>query len=89
MNKKRGIRILLIRLLFVGATYAVPTSAADQDIALQYAPILYFVDGEQCFSADVSYAIQNSYLYEIGNPTPLFTAPTAETLKEKRDNHVH
>ena len=81
MNTKRGIRILFISLLVVVGTCTTIVTAADQDIALQYAPILYFVDGEQCFPVDVSYAIENSDLYEIGNPTPLSTAPTAEMLK--------
>jgi hypothetical protein len=38
------------------------------------------VDGEQCYPVDVSYALDNSYLYESGNPSPLSTTPTAESL---------
>ncbi len=55
-------------------------------IAEQYAPILYFVDGEQCFPVDVSYALDNSYLYENGNPSPLSIAPTAALLQGNYTN---
>lgn len=70
-------------------TCTIIGTAADQDIALQYAPILYFVDGEQCFPVDVTYAIENSDLYEIGNPTPLSTAPTAEMLKDYTSDNYY
>lgn len=73
--------ILLIFLLIAVNHIVSISTAADQDTAEQYAPILYFVDGEKCFPVDVTYAIENSYVYEIGNPTVLSTSPTAEMLK--------
>lgn len=80
MNKKRLLSIIMIGLLIAGSTLVITATAADEDLAKQYAPILYFVDGELCFPVNISYALENSHLFEIGNPTPLSTAPTAEML---------
>lgn len=80
MNNKRLFSIIFIGLLVAGTNLVIITAAADEDLAEQYAPILYFVDGEQCFPVNISYALDNSYLFEVGNPTPLSTAPTAEML---------
>jgi hypothetical protein len=55
-------------------------SAADQDLAKRYAPILYFEKNEKCYPIDISYALNNSYLYEVGNPIPISTAPTKAML---------
>ncbi|MBN2600016.1 MAG: hypothetical protein JXA75_05705, partial [Candidatus Thermoplasmatota archaeon] len=80
MNKKIVISIFFIGILIAGINYVSIGAAADQDLAEQYAPILYFVDGEQCYPVDVSYALENSYLYENENPSPLSTTPTAALL---------
>jgi len=80
MNKKTVVSIVFIGLLTASGVLVNVGSAADQEIANQYAPILYFVNGEQCFPVNVSYALENSYLYEIGNPSPLSTTPTQELL---------
>ena len=41
-------------------------SAVDDaySVAEQYAPVLHFVGDEECFPVDVSYHLENSYLYE-------------------------
>ncbi len=80
MNKKIVISIFFIGILIAGSNFVSIASAADQELAEQYAPILYFVEGEQCFPVDVSYALENSYLYENGNPSPLSTSPTEALL---------
>ena len=80
MNKKIVIITLVIGLFIVGSSYAGIVSALTDQDAEQYAPILYFVDGEKCYPVDVSYAFENSYLYEVGNPTPISTSPTATIL---------
>jgi len=54
--------------------------AADEDIAHQYAPIFYFEKEETCFPVDVSYHIDNSYLYQVDNGVPISTSPTEEDL---------
>jgi hypothetical protein len=80
MNNKIIISILLIGVLVIGSNCVIIGSAANQELAEQYAPILYFVEGEKCYPVNVSYAFENSYLYENGNPSPLSTAPNAAIL---------
>jgi hypothetical protein len=76
VNKKIVMMTLVIGLLIVGTGYtAIGAALTDQDV-YRYAPILYFVDGEKCYPVNVSYALENSYLYEVGNPTPISTSPT-------------
>jgi hypothetical protein len=81
MDKKIIVCIFFIGILTAGSNLAIIASAADQDFAEQYAPILYFEVNERCYPMDVSYAFNNSYLYENGNPTPLSLEPTAALLK--------
>jgi hypothetical protein len=80
MNKKIIIISLFLGLLVVGSNYISIGTAADPDLADQYAPILYFVNEEKCYPVDISYALENSYLFEVGNPAPLSTSPTADLL---------
>ena len=80
MNKKIVMITLVIGLLIVGTGYTgIGAAVTDQDV-YRYAPILYFVNGEKCYPVNVSYAFENCYLYEVGNPTPISTSPTAELL---------
>lgn len=81
MNKKRLLSIFFISLFVAGSALVSITTAADEDLAEQYTPILYFVDDERCYPVNISYALENSYLFEIDNPTPLSTSPTAEMLR--------
>jgi len=60
---------LLISFLFLGVIDGVAQS--DENIAEQYAPILYFEQGEMCYPVDVSYHIDNSYLYQFTGDEPL------------------
>jgi len=70
----------VIGLLIVGTGYTgIGAAVTDQDV-YRYAPILYFVNEEKCYPVNISYALENSYLYEVGNPTPISTAPTAALL---------
>jgi hypothetical protein len=80
MDKKIVIITLVIGLFVIGSNYASVASAVTDQDAEQYAPILYFVNSEKCYPVDVSYALENSYLYEIDNPTPISTSPTATML---------
>ena len=80
MNKKIVMITLVIGLLIVGTGYTgIGAAISDQDI-YRYAPILYFENEEKCYPVNVSYALENSYLYEVGNSTPISTSPTAELL---------
>jgi hypothetical protein len=80
MRKKIIFSIIVIGILMPASFFVGIASAADQDLAEQYAPILNFVASEKCYPVDISYALENSYLYESGNPSPLSTAPTAFLL---------
>jgi Vacuolar protein sorting-associated protein 62 len=80
MNKKTLVITLCISLFFIGTSFIGIVSAADKELAEQYAPVLYFAHDEKCYPVDVSYALNNSYLFEVGNPTPISTSPTKEML---------
>jgi len=41
------------------------SAATDSELAEQYAPVLYFEADETCYPVDVSYHVDNSYLYQI------------------------
>jgi hypothetical protein len=80
MNKKIVLITLAISLFIVGIGYAGVEAAVTEQDVYRYAPVLYFVDGEKCYPVNVSYAFENCYLYEVGNPTPISTSLTAEVL---------
>ena len=80
MNKRIVIIIVCIGLILSTNIICGLASAADPDLADQYAPILYFEGNEKCYPVDISYALNNSYLYEVGNPSPISTTPSKELL---------
>jgi len=69
---------LLISFLFLGAIDGVAQS--DENIAEQYAPILYFEQGEVCYPVDVLYHINNSYLYQFTGDEPLLINESPSNL---------
>jgi hypothetical protein len=79
-------KIICILAVFISSlvlgSFVETVEAADIDLARQYAPILYFEKDETCFPVDVSYHIDNSYLYLVGNMNPIDMAPTAESIAE-------
>lgn len=79
---KKQLIIIILLFLLIGSLFIGTTSAADGDLALaqQYAPILYFVADEKCYPVDVSYFIDNSFLYQQGNPIPISEQPTADMI---------
>jgi hypothetical protein len=52
-------------LLIVPLVATMGSAATDSELAEQYAPVLYFEGEETCYPVDVSYHIDNSYLYQI------------------------
>jgi hypothetical protein len=72
--------VLCISFFFVGTSLIGIASADDQQLAEQYAPILYFTPDEKCYPVNVSYALDTSYLYMIGNPTPIAQFPISASL---------
>ena len=64
---KYGYRLVVIGcLIFLLSLFCVPSSAQSNDanLASQYAPVFYFEAGETCYPVDVSYHLDNSYLYQ-------------------------
>jgi len=80
MDKRAVILIVCVGLLVSTNILGGIVSADDQSLAEQYAPILYFESGEQCYPVDVSYALKNSVLNQVGNPTPILFAPVNASL---------
>jgi len=80
MKFKCFVTIILIFLALSCTNLIISTRAADEDIAREFSPILYFEKDETCFPVDVSYHIENSYLYQIGNIPPIDIDPSAEEL---------
>lgn len=78
--KKIFFCLYCICLLFLGASLIGFTCSADESLAARYAPVLYFEKNEKCYPVDVSYMLENSYLYAIGTPAPLATSLTATML---------
>ena len=66
---------LLLTTLFISSlflsTYVGLVDGADEDLAQQYAPYFYFEEQETFFPVDVSYHIDNSQLYLIGDDTEI------------------
>jgi len=75
MNKKIIFITLCLALLIIASGFVGFASALTDQDAERYAPILYFVSEENCYPVDVSYAFENSDLYEVGNPTPILMSP--------------
>jgi hypothetical protein len=80
MNKRIVVVTMFLGVILLGSCMVNIASAADQDLAERYAPILYFEGNEKCYPIDVSYALNNSYLFEVGNLTPISTSPTKQML---------
>jgi len=80
MSKRSVIITVCLGLILLGSCMVGIVSAADQDLAERYKPILYFEQNEKCYPVDISYALNNSYLYEVGNPVPISQAPTKAML---------
>ena len=57
------VAVFVSSLIF--GSFIGTVEAADIDIVQQYAPIFYFEKDETCFPVDVSYHIDNSYLYQF------------------------
>ena len=89
MNKRNIIIIVSIGLMLSTNILSGLASAADQDLAVKYAPVLYFEGNEKCYPVDISYSLNNSYLYEVGNPSPISTTPSKELLANFTSDHFY
>ena len=72
--------VFIFSSIFLGISSGIV--AADGQLAQQYAPIFYFEKNEMVYPVDISYHLDNSYLYQYtSNQTILLsTSPTAEEI---------
>jgi len=63
------VAVFVSSLIF--GSFIGTVEAADTDLAQQYAPIFYFEKDESCFPVDVSYHIDNSNLYVVGDDSAI------------------
>jgi len=80
-QKTAAFLVMLFVGMLVWTSFGNVGSAADSDLAQKYAPILYFEQNEKCYPVDVSYALDNSYLYKVGDTTPISMSPTPDIIK--------
>jgi hypothetical protein len=78
-NKNFCLIFIIIFGLFSVSLFGT-ISAADEDTAKEFSPILYFEKDETCFPVDISYHIDNSYLYQVDVSQPIDMNPSEETL---------
>ena len=82
MKQKTAAFLVMLSVgMLIWASFGTVANAADADLAQQYAPILYFEQNEKCYPVDVSYALDNSYLYKVGDTTPISMSPTPYLIK--------
>jgi hypothetical protein len=80
MKYKIFVSIIILTCIFSFGNFISTVNADDLDIAQQYAPIFYFEKDETCYPVNISYHIDNSYLYIIGQDNPIETSPTIDNL---------
>jgi len=91
-QKTAAFLVMLFVGMLVWTSFGNVASADDaKDIALaqRYAPILYFEQNEKCYPVDVSYALENSNLYQVGNPTPILSYPINASLLANYNSDVY
>lgn len=80
-QKTAAFLVMLFVGMLIWTSFGNVASAADADLAQQYAPILYFEQNEKCYPVDISYALDNSDLYQVGNnPVLISTSPNASFI---------
>ncbi|UCD14157.1 MAG: Vps62-related protein [Thermoplasmatales archaeon] len=89
IHARNFVLCIVMFLLFVPLFGTIASAQTNQDLAQQYAPILYFEKDETCFPADVSYHIDNSYLYQIGIDQPIDTSPSKISISENTSNQYY
>ena len=74
------ICIVILTCFFSFGNFIDTVRADDIDIAQHYAPIFYFEKDETCYPVNISYHIDNSYLYRIGQQDPIKTSLSIDNL---------
>jgi len=83
MNTKTVLLTIFVSIVFLGTYFVGFAAADDQQLAEQYAPIMYFTADEKCYPVDISYALNISNLYQVGNPTPIATFPISPLILDQ------
>jgi hypothetical protein len=89
MRHKIVFVVVVFFLWFFSGNLMGTVEAANEDIAQQYAPILYFEKDETCFPVDVSYHIDNSYLYLVDEENPIDQTPSAESISNYTEDRYY
>ncbi len=87
MKNIRVFICLALTFIFFFGIFLPSIQADNEDIALQYAPIFYFEKDETCFPVDISYHIENSYLYIIDQVNPIDTSPSIDNLPTDENDY--
>ena len=87
MNNKILVYVIIVTFLFSIISSINLVKADDDSIAEQYAPIFYFEKEETCFPVKISYHIENSYLYIVGQENPVDASPSADTLPTDNNDY--
>jgi hypothetical protein len=75
--RKKSIVFVIIFLFFIPL---IGMTCSAQDEASDYAPILYFEGEETCYPVTIDFHLENSYLYEVGESTPIDTSPISSSF---------
>jgi hypothetical protein len=87
MKNKILFYFIIFICIFSFLGFINPVNADDLDIAKKYAPILYFEKDEACFPVNISYHVENSYLYIINQESPIDTLPSTDNLPTDNKNY--
>ena len=79
--RKKSIVFVIIFLFFIPL---IGMTCSAQDEASDYAPILYFEGEETCYPVTIDFHLENSYLYEVGESTPIDTSPISSSWRISR-----
>ena len=84
MKNKIITYILILIFLFSFVNLFITVKGDNEGIEHQYAPIFYFEKDETCYPVNISYHIDNSYLYKIGKEDSIDPNPTVNNIHYHR-----
>jgi hypothetical protein len=79
-EEKMRKKLIIFTIVFLFFIPLIGMNCSAQDEATDYAPILYFEGEETCYPVTIDYHLENSYLYEVGVPTPIDTPPISSSF---------
>jgi len=77
-----GTFLMILMMIYMAFLSSVSSAPSDLDLVEQYSPILYYESDETCYPVDISYHIDNSYLYlfTVDEIILVDDSPTSEEL---------